>query len=268
MGLFSKKDKQNNMPQASQPQATPGAPRSPMGPNMAPPPGAPRPPMGPNMAPPPGAPRPPMGPGTPPGAPKPPMGPNMASPSPNAPRPPMGPGTPPGAPKPFGFGPQPMSKPPVAGGFGPSAPTPQPSFSMPESNFGSSVTNLDGILVSKKGYVAPRSIRAGGKCTYDEFCSELTYDFLDNLLKSQNMMEHKQLINKIKKTLIFALTNTKDLPEGEREILFTATIRFIDFLKGVVYYPEKDVMNEDVITYIPFLKDTAYAFRSFLLKNR
>ena len=240
MGLFSKKDKQNNMPQASQPQATPGAPKPPMGPNMAPPPGAPRPPMGPGV------------------------GPQAAI----GPKPPMGPGTPPGAPKPFGFGPQPMSKPPVASGFGPSAPTPQPSFSMPESNFGSSVTNLDGILVSKKGYVAPRSIRAGGKCTYDEFCSELTYDFLDNLLKSQNMMEHKQLINKIKKTLIFALTNTKDLPEGEREILFTATIRFIDFLKGVVYYPEKDVMNEDVITYIPFLKDTAYAFRSFLLKNR
>ena len=289
-------------PMASGPTPPVGAPRPPM-PGSPVPPGAPRPPMASGPTPPPGAPRPPMpGSPVPPGAPRPPMPAGAMPPAPGAPRPPMASNIPASSmgPKPLApsFGPSgprpasPLNATNAAPGFnGPKSPMSSgPSFGptnganppRPISNFGSpsansfstpspshsGSTNLDGILMSKKGYVAPRSIRAGGRVTYDEFCNEITYDFLDNLLKSQNLLEHKSLITKIKKTLIFALKNTKDLPDAEREILFTATLRFVDFLKGVVYYPEKDVMNEDVITYIPFLKDTAYAFRSFLLKNR
>ncbi len=194
---------------------------------------------------------------------------------PSAPKPPMAPGSMP--PPPPGGAPKPMNEPTPSFGA-PSVAKPMPynttmsnptPFRMePMSAMNGGSTNLDEILSSKKGYSMPKSIHNNGKVSYDQFCRELSYDFLDSLLKSPNIINEKSLISRIKKTLIFALTNTKDLPDNERELLYATTIRFVDFLKGVVYYPDKEIINEDVVTYLPFLKDTAQAFRSFLMKNR
>ncbi len=238
----------------------------------------------------PSAPKPPVAPGSmppPPGAPRPMNGPTPTFGAPSVVKPPVAPGSmppPPGAPRPMNgptptFGAPSVAKPPMSAPgsmFSPQGTTPGVARPMPYNttmeassfSMNSDSTNLDGILSSKKGYSAPKSIHNNGKISYDQFCRELSYDFLDSLLKSPSIVDEKSLISRIKKTLIFALVNTKDLPDGERELLYATAIRFVDFLKGVVYYPEKEVINDDVITFLPFLKDTAQAFRSFLMKNR
>ena len=257
-----------------------------------PPPGAPRPPMAPGSAPTApmaGAPRPPMP--TPPGAPRPPMAPGSAPTAPLSPSPsPAAPAGSPAAPAGFGVAPRPMgptpspSTPSFGSPSGPSfggysSPTmsgPSMSSGMGMANRGTEVSmsdmasnvSLDTFLGAKKGYKPVRSAISGSRVSYEQYCAELTFEYFDSILRGQNLLERKTDIVKIKKNLVFALSNTKDLPDRQRDILYNAAIKFVDFLKAVVYYPEKGVINDEIVAYMPILKDAAHAFRGFLLKNR
>ena len=289
----------NNSAPGAMPPPPPGAPRPPMAPGSTPtapmagaprppmptPPGAPRPPMAPGLAPTApmaGAPRPPMP--TPPGAPRPPMAPG------STPTAPLSPSPSPAAPAGFGVAPRPMgptpspSTPSFGSPSGPSfggysSPTmsgPSMSNGMGMANRGTEVSmsdmasnvSLDTFLGAKKGYKPVRSAISGSRVSYEQYCAELTFEYFDSILRGQNLLERKTDIVKIKKNLVFALSNTKDLPDRQRDILYNAAIKFVDFLKAVVYYPEKGVINDEIVAYMPILKDAAHAFRGFLLKNR
>ena len=165
---------------------------------------------------------------------------------------------------------------PSFGGY--SAPPSGPTFSggMGMANRGTEVSmgdmasnvSLDTFLGAKKGYKPVRSAISGSRVSYEQYCAELTFEYFDSILRGQNLLERKTDIVKIKKNLVFALSNTKDLPDRQRDILYNAAIKFVDFLKAVVYYPEKGIINDESVAYMPILKDAAHAFRGFLLKNR
>lgn len=116
-------------------------------------------------------------------------------------------------------------------------------------------------------FIPCKSVYDSKKVSYDTFLMELNYDLFDLILKT-NLLKTKSVVNKIKKQLVYILVSTKDLPDLERDLIFNTTLRFIDFLKTVVYYPETDKINEEVIAYLPILKETAIAFKTFLTKNR
>lgn len=118
-----------------------------------------------------------------------------------------------------------------------------------------------------KEFVTCKSIYDGKKISYDTFLMELSYDLFDLILKT-NLLKTKSVVSKIKKQLVYILVSTKELPDLERDLVFNTTLRFIDFLKTVVYYPDTDKINEEVIAYLPILKETAIAFKTFLVKNR
>ncbi len=116
-------------------------------------------------------------------------------------------------------------------------------------------------------FIPCKSIYDNKKVSYDTFLMELNYDLFDLLLKT-NLLKTKSVVNKIKKQLCYILVSTKDLPDLERDLVFNTTLRFVDFLKTVVYYPETEKINDEVVAYLPILKETAIAFKNFLVKNR
>lgn len=116
-------------------------------------------------------------------------------------------------------------------------------------------------------FIPCKSLYENKKVSYDTFLKELNYDLFDLILKT-NLLKTKPIVTKIKKQLIYVLVSTKDLPDLERDLVFNTTLRFVDFLKTVVYYPETEKINEEVIAYLPILKEVAIAFKNFLMKNR
>ncbi len=135
-----------------------------------------------------------------------------------------------------------------------------------EVSSGSSSINV-WLTQNTNNFVPCKSVYDNRKVTYDKFLAELTYDLFDLILKT-NLLKTKAVVNKIKKQLVYILVSTKDLPDIDRDLIFNTTLRVIDFLKTVVYYPETDKINEEVIVYLPMLKEIAMAFKSFLSKNR
>ena len=288
MGFFNKnKNKDEVSSNGPAAPVAPGMPSAPVAPGMPSAPAAPG--FGAPKAP--GMPAAPAAPGfgapKAPGMPSAPAAPGFGAPkAPGIPSAPSAPGF--GAPKAPG-----IPSAPSAPGFGAPGMPSAPGFGAPSTpNFGSPMTttsenrssnyaamptsassefngnvSLNNILATKKGFAQPKSLFKAKRVSYDELCNELSFEYFDAMLNT-NLIENKNVILKVKKYLVFALTNVKDLPENERDVLLNATLRFVDFLKAVVYYPENEKINEEIAAYIPILKDIAFAFRGFLLKNR
>lgn len=203
------------------------------------------------------------------------------------PLPPSAPGTSPVS-QPLSSAPPSFGSPsPTHQGFSPGQASPNSGFSGPQNNNEFEIdeegytifpkesfldiqtppTNINKWLNENADFIPCKSVFGNKKISYDLFLAELSYDLFDLVLKT-NLLKSKPIITKIKKQLTFILISVKQLPDLDRDLIFNTTLRFVDFLKTVIYYPEVEKMDDEVIAYLPILKETAMAFKSFLLKNR